>query len=517
MAKKQTKAQREAAAAKRASRNPITGKGPNTYTQAEGVELSAPKEVRDYAAPSDPYVKMVQQRSRARSKQFTESRAGRILTDVPLYGTVDMDAPGWDVSGMTEDFQKMMGFKGNKYSPNVTTGPAVNEPHTPNRQTVLNRRTEDLSGQEHRKGSKTLAAYGVTERLAADRIKDANDRGNMRAILAGDDKIAGTGFYGGPSKPNTVMKQTEQVVKSHPAYTGTEEDAWAVTATANSLTSPKAKFEQIYADGRPSTYPNAAAAQTAIEHGLAGGEPKDVPKAPHGGIHDNTVKAAEASKAMIEDPENVTVRDFFNFDDSPKTGAYVSAHVSASNPDSYRVSDVLSTQTVAPHLSTQKSHKFHVVDSDGNVVTVPYGEGVRKVSHTFEAEDIGEDGLPKTRLANSRLKHYGFTDHRYEVAIDPKTKKPARGNSPGEEMLAKAGSPGHAILDRAGRIAAFEYGKTPSVDHAQAQNQMQETDWRDRQILRPDMPNTMETEHPGGMAKMGMKKDFDVFDHRTWG
>lgn len=510
--KKPTKAEREAAAKKRAWKNPITGQEPNSFTQVEGVDLSEPKDAR-YTPPTDPYIKMTQHRARTRSKQFDESRAGRIIPDVPLYGSVDMDEVGWRVEG--DAMRRLMGFSGNSLKPNVTSGPAINELHRPNRQSVIGRRAEDLSGPEHRKGTAVLKAYGVTEESATRAIVDANDRANMRSIMAGDVKIAGTGFYGGPSTPHSVMRETEGMLSSSPAYSGTEEDAWAVTATANSLTSPKSKFEQKR-DGQESTFPNAAAAHTAVTHALAGGAPEDVPPAPHGGIHENTIKAAAASRAMIEDPENVTVRDFFNWDDSPKTGAYVSAHVAASTPDSYRVSDVLSTQTVAPHLATQKSHVFNIVDQNGNVVTQPWGKGSRAVSHTFEAEDVGPNGLPKAGLAKKRLAHYGLEGHTYQVAIDKRTNKPKRGNSPSEEMLAKSGSPGHAILDRAGRLAAFENGHTPSVNHAQAQNQMQEHDWRDRQIIRPDMPNTMETEHPGGLAKMGMKPEFSVWDHTTW-
>lgn len=517
MAKKMTKAQQAAAAKAKAELNPITKKPANSYTQAEGVTLDAPKGAREVKAPTDPYVAMTQRRARSRAKDFADSREGRIINDVPGYGSVDLDAPGWNVDhSLNEMGQHFFGFKGNKYTPNVTSGPAVNEPHVPHAQAMVGRRAEDLSGPEHRKGTEVLKAYGVTEQSAAREIKNANDRANMRSVLAGADHVAGSGFYGGPSEPNDVMKTVEQKIVKHPNFKGTDEDAWAITATANALTSPKAPFEQVYKDGRPKAYPNNAAADTAVTHALAGGDPKTVPQAPLGGIHGNTVKAAEAARDMLRDPgdpKRKTVRDLFTWTKQPKTGSYVSAHTEASTPDSYRVSDVHSTRSAAPHLSSEKSHKFNVVDAQGNVIL---GADGKRISHQFEAEDIGADGLPGKRIANQRLKHYGLAGHRYEVQRD-EDGKPVKGNSPVEEMLSRAGAPGHAILDRAGRIAAHQMGKTPSIHHAQAQNQVQEVDWREQQVTRPDLPYNSETEYPGGQAKMGMTNDFNVFDHKTWG
>lgn len=509
-----TKAERAAAEKAKALRNPITKKAPNTFTQAEGVSLDSPVAVRSYTPPTDPYVRMTQRRARSRSKEFETERTGRKIEGVPLYGTVDLDEVGWRVDG--KSMRELMGFEGNSMTPSVSSGPAVNEPHVPHTQAMVGRRAEDLSGPEHRKATAELSSRGVTEASAAREIGNSVERANMRSILAGADHIAGSGFYGGPSQPNDVMKTVQQKVTEHPKFKGTEEDAWAITATANALTSPKAPFEQKYKDGRPPTYPNNAAADTAVSHALEQGRPEDVPKAPLGGIHGNTIKAAANARDMLRDPgdpQRKTVRDIFNWTDQPKTGAYVSAHTEASTADSYRVSDVHSTRTAAPHLSSEKSHKFTIVDRAGNPILNRDGD---PVTHLFEAEDVGANGLPNARLARQRLRHVGLTDHRYEVTRDEKG-KPVKGNSPVEEMLARAGAPGHAILDRSGRIAAHALGKTPSVNHAQAQNQVQEVDWREQQISRSDLPYNSETEYPGGQAKMGMKPDFNAFDSSTWG
>lgn len=510
--KGQTKAELAAAAKEKAAKNPITGKAPNTFTQANGVTLSAPATRAEMpTTPTDPYLRMTQRRSRKRAQEFEESRAGRKIEGVPLYGTVDMDEVGWRVEG--DAMRRLMGFNGNSMTPNVTSGPAINEPHESHPDVVVGRRAEDLAGYEHRAATAKLAQYGVTEQRAAQNIGDANDRANMRSILTGSGSLAGSGFYGGPSEPNTRMKHTMNMVVSHPYYGGTPEKAWTLTAVANSDTSPKAKFQHRYKDGRGTVYPNAAAAETALMHVLEGGHPADVPKAPHGGIHENTIKAAEDTQALLN---GAKVSDLFPWNENPKTGAYVSAHISHSNPDSYRTNDVLSTTTSMAHLDTRKMPKFNVKDSSGNLVLQTSGRGKGKpVVHEFEAEDV-VNGLPEARIARQRLKHIGADGGTYVTALDKKG-KPAMGGSPSEALLARTGSPGHAILDRAGRIAAAAAGKTPSVDHAQAQNQMQEVDWRDRQILRPDMPYSIETEHPGGLSKMGMSENFDVFNPSTWG
>jgi len=506
-AKKKTKEQITAEKNEKALLNPITKKPANTYTQALGVDLPNPVKSEMPKRPTDPYVKMTQRRSQKRASEYDAQRTGRKIEDVPVYGTVDMDEVGWKVEGSM--MRNLMGFDGNSKTPNVTSGPSINEPHTPNPDVVVGRRAEDLTGLEHRAVTAKLGAYGVTEERAARHIRDASDRANMRSILGGSTSVAGSGFYGGPSKPNTRMKATANMVVSHPLYEGSPEQAWAVTSVANSDTSPRAKFEHTYADGRGTIYPNAAAAETAITHVLDGHDPKYVPKAPHGGIHGNTIKAAKDTQALVN---GASVSDLFPWEKNPKTSAYVSAHISASHPDSYRTNDVLSTTTAMPHLDTRKQHKFNVQDSSGNLVV---GADEKPIVHQFEAEDIHKSGVPNTRHARSRLKHFGLTGT-YVPAMGSDN-KPAKGSSPSEELLARGGPPAHAVLDRAGRVAAAASGKTPSVNHAQAQNQMQEHDWRDRQILRSDMSNTFETEHPGGLARMGMSQQFNVFDHSTWG
>ena len=506
-AKAAAEAKKQAAETKRL-RNPITGGAPNTFTKVEGATLSNPVNSQMPAPETDPYIAMTQKRSRTRAKTYADQRVGRQLTDIPVYGKVDMDEVGWRVEGSA--MRGLMGLSGNSGTPNVTSGPAINEPHAAQEDVPVSRRAEDLSGPEHRAATAKFAAYGVTEESAVRGIHDANDRGNMRAILTGESTPAGSGFYGGPSKPHTRMRQTTSLVVSHPNYKGTPEKAWTLTAVANSDTSPKAKFEQMYKDGRPSTYPNAAAAETALMHTLGGGEPESVPKAPHGGIHKNTVTAAaNAAKIMTGTP----VSDLFPWDTSTKTRSYVSAHISSSNPDSYRTSDVLSTQSTMPHLDTRKKHKFNIQGPDGSPLMTT-GKSPAPITHQFEAEDVGKDGLPTPKVARQRLAHHGFEGHTYVPSM--KDGKPQRGGAPTEDLLNRSGAPGHALLDRAGRVAAQKAGKTPSVNHAQAQNQMQEIDWRDRQILRTDQPNTIETEHPGGLARMGMVDSASVWDHKSW-
>lgn len=452
-----------------------------------------------------------------------EGHEGRKIHDVPGYGTVDMDAPGWRVDGQA--LRTLMGYHGVAHHPNTTSGPAVNEPHTPVKQTVVGRRAEDLSGPEHAKATAVLKAYGTSVPRAAQHLVDSHDRAVTRSILAGSTQIAGSGFYGGPSEPHRVMSDTKQAVMGHSKFKGTEEDAWAVTSVANSLTSPKAPFDIQKKDGSK-IFPSAAAADTAVSHALSGKPASAVPKAPHGGIHKNTVKAAATTARMLlpeSHPEHQTVRTAFSWSDNPKTSAYVSAHTNASTADSYGVSDVHSTRSMAPHLPYAKSVGFTVHDKTGAPVMKGIGDKQVPVTHYYEAEDVRANGLPDPKLARQRLKHHELAGHTYQPRTTDRDdsgsgkQRPVWGGSAVEGMLSQGGAPVHALLDHSRRIAAHQLGMTPSVNHAQAQNQLQETDWRDQQILRPDMPQSMATEYPGHHERMGYpSEEFHVSKPETW-
>ena len=58
-----------------------------------------------------------------------------------------------------QNFTWVMG--GNRMFPNANTGPAINEPHEATPGVTVQRRAEDLSGPEYRKGEDTLGLrYG---------------------------------------------------------------------------------------------------------------------------------------------------------------------------------------------------------------------------------------------------------------------------------------------------------------------------------------------------------------------
>lgn len=502
-------------AAKSSTVNPLTGTSePNTYTQATDRDLPPAVNVRPFALSG--YEERVKSRSRRQYLQYSSSGEGRTLRDVPGWGDVDMDGLGWSNTPAAFDgdgnpkashpildpifFQKVMGPQ--KPS-TVTSGPAINEPHEAGPHHPVIRRAEDLTGDEYQKGVDALALGGVTPSDVKTNIRNSIDRANMRSILAGETRMAGEGFYGGDTAPNRMIETATQEVLSHPSGRITDPStARAAAVAAVSATSPKNKVEQVKKDGTV-TNPNQIAADAGIQAGLSKVPITNYPS--EGGIRGNMDIAADRVD-KIADGTPLHESGFKGV----KTTAFAAAQFQASSPDSYRVSDVHSTRTVVPHTSSAKGSMMLAVDKDGNT----------SASHLFLPEDMGEDGLPKPAAARKRLEDHGLEGHTYTpkmTAQKPGQKsKPVKSNSLGEVVLSRGGLPVHAIKDRASREVAADLGWTPSVDHAQAQNALQEIDWRDQQILRSDQPYDMDTEYPGWRKKMGVPEDGEVNPVTAW-
>ena len=481
-------------AKKKSPVNPLTGTSePNTYTNVTNRTLSDPVDV-------DPLnLSKYQVRRRAQAQKEAEAydnaREGRKLPDVPGYGSVDMDEVGWDRSlGLTEEGSRFL--FGPKKPDTVQDGPAINEPHEAESHTPVIRRAEDLTGAEYQKGVDTLALAGTSPARFTRSIRDSIERANMRATLAGTTKMAGEGFYGGDTMPNRQVGEAASYVLDHPLGRGLNiRDARAAAVLATSITSPNAKTE-MNVSGGGKRYPNHEGAMVAIQAGLEGETP-----APTGipSVYDSNIRKA-ADRVSTITRSGGQMYEFLN---RAKTKAFAGAHLDASSPDSFRVSDVHSTRTGAPQASFGKASKFVVVNPDGEPYHPPTLKGTpskNPLTHAFHPDDV-VGGAPKPAVAKKRLTEEGLAGYSYEQKRDKKG-KPDQGMSPVEELLNKD-LPAYAIMDRSGREVAADLGWTPSVDHSQASHQVQEIDWRDQQILRPDSPQTMETEYPGWRQKMG--------------
>jgi hypothetical protein len=438
----------------------------------------------------DPYVKMISRRARSRAKAYEAERKGRIIEGVPGYGTVDMDEVGWHVPEHPDDnnpnkvtMRNLLGLSGTSSVPGIKKGPAIDEPHEAEPNVPVERRYEDLNDAEKTKADTVLDRVGSSVDIASKHIQDSYDRAHYRAILGFSGQPAGIGFYGGPSTEHKINSELIAQVMEHPEFKArglTQDHAVAMVNAAMAATSPRQAVQ--VGSGNNVTYPNHAAGRVGVEHALAGGDPEDVPKAPHGGIHQNTIRGAKLATQTLT--EGALIPELFA-DSGIKVRNFAGAKSVASSADAFRVNDVHSTGTALPHLATEANKKFSVIDPNG----VDTGQ-----VHEYEAEDVDEKtGLPKAIHAKKRLAHHKLEGHTYQIALDSKG-KPARGDSPVEKTVRD--NVVHSALDLAGRRANAAKGLVPTERHAQATHIGQEIDWRDRQILRPDLPYSLETEHP---------------------
>jgi len=482
-------------------RNPLTGQAPNSFTKVTNAEVPAAPGA-DPVAPMGEYDKTVAARHQRRAAQYANERTGRKITDVPGYGTVDLDAVGWSNTPLNPegkagrpilhpDFARsLLGPS----TPDIPAGPAINEPHEASKHTPLLPRAEDLPGTSYRKGTEVMRRYGVTRESATRSIVDSIERSNMRTILAGADQPYSRGFYGGDTDPERLLQEGTKRVMDDTDLP--HDDARAVVVTAVAKTSPQTKVKQTTKDGR-TIFHNHEAAMTSVEHALAG-QPAETVQLPEGIMsYRSNMEKAVASTYSLMSPE-ASMRDQFTpTKNATKTAAFAGAQMDSTGPDSFRVSDVHSTGSIAPHLSSQKGFMFSVRDRDGNMT---------EINHKWHPEDIGKDGLPKPAIAAKRLRDVGHEGGSYVPLMKTSNgkAKQVKGASQVEEMLAKGGYAAHALADLAGRQAAVRLGWSPSVNHAQASHLVQEEDWGERMVQRPDMTEyTMDTVYPGYRKRMG--------------
>lgn len=502
-----------------APRNPFAPKGTkrgaaNQYTRVENRILAEPKQVQLPRDPQDPYLAKLQKRNKKRAKTYIQSGAGKVVNFPELGESVRTDDP------LVTSFKNEPLLKAS-----VEEGPAINEPHTVEEQMPVARRAEDLTGLEVAKANAVLKQYGLNFHHVKEFIKDSYRRAEVRAMVGGQKggqyKLAGAGFYAGPSNIRDAFNNVTEAIKSHPNFKGDDEDALAMSSIAHTMTSPRTP---VISGGK---FANSNAAMRAAMHALDVGSSQGIDTSGLMGFSRNIEKAADAVAAMNYPkghPNRKTFPEIMDPTEAPKTSAFGGAQMKVIHPTSFRVSDVHSAATALPFLSTSAMARFIIKDKDGNVVYKTNAEGKLQlhkgspvpVVHEFDPEDLNKNGLPKPKDAKSRLAYHASIenakpgisapiDHtalRYERKLDDDG-KPETGSSPVETTLSKGGHPLHAVLDLAARHAAYELGISPSVHHAQATHLLQEVDWQDQRIIRPDIPHTMESEYPGYARSAG--------------
>lgn len=530
--RKKTAKQRREEATRRQMKNPLTGKDPNTYSQGLDTdgsprELWDPVNVGDEQNADDPYMKRTQKRARLRAEAYDESGASRMFSH-PIYGpNQHIDSPEWAPMTGLEGYE--LGGRGFKEPPpSVKSGPAINEPHEVDPDLPHFRRLEDLSGREYRKGIVVLKRRGITPESMVQNLVDGYESASALGHAMYQEHPAGTGFYqdedaANPTKPEELLRTLSSDIEGSEAYAAgsRKSSPRAIAAVATSDTSPNAKVVINYKDAnRPPSYPNHGGARAATEHVLAGGEPKESPKAP-GVYHTNIKKAAGKVKVLLH--TDTGAGQVFDPREAPKTAAFYGAQYKPSTSDSMTVVDVHAQHAVAPHLSTSESQVFDVIGPDGQPHYALNMDGsVKKkaMSHTFEAEDIGPDGMPNPHMARQRLRHYGLgSGYTYQPRLSPVNNAegeivkgpdgqpkllPAKGGSPTEELFGKGKYPVYAHIDYAHRAAAARLGLAASVNHAFASNHLQEVAWEKERLDRPDIDVTHDTAFPGWRSRLGM-------------
>lgn len=443
-----------------------------------------------------------QRKVRGRRQQFEEQggRVGRadVLPDTPVghgMSLADFGAQGMMAHGLSpaHTLDVVRGThamadpghlgtekegSGEKIPRTVAQGtPDINEPHRTAENVVPARRWEDLHPSEQKKALARVAQFGSTpEKMQAD-LRDQVLSAHARAGRNGVSTPYSSRFYEGPSLQHEQIERGADEVMAHPAFqaTGlTRDHARAMVSVANAATSPNTKFQQ------GDRFPNHEAAMHAIKHALNGGKPEDVgrPQGVGGVYPANMVKASHYAGQMLHGRQ---VRDLtrqsgepaFDPKNAPKVTDYASAWVDPTGPDSRYVSDVHSTHSLMPHLSTAKS-VYHRLPDGSEAALQPFDKVPKGAVPIYRTDK--ETGKPTSKLKN--------------------------GTSETENYL--AGNPVglSALHDHIARKVAVDLGLSHSVHNAGATHFLQATDWGEEQILRKDLTDRTEKIAYGGDPRL---------------
>lgn len=372
---------------------------------------------------------------------------------------------------------------GEKVPRTVVQGtPDINAPHRTADNVVPARRWEDLHPTEQKRALARVAQYGSTpEKMHAD-LRDQVLSAHARAGRNGVATPYSSRFYEGPSLQHEKIEQGTDEVMAHPAFQATglsREHARAMVVTANAATSPNVKFQA------GERFPNHEAAMHSVRHALNGGHPADVGRPDGvGGVYPaNLEKAAHLASQMLGGRQ---VRDLqlpsgapaFHPGEAPKTTDYNAAWTDPTGPDSRYVSDVHSTHSLMPHLSTTKSIVHAMPD------------GTTAALHPHDKVPKGATPVMETKTNKDTGK----------VTTKAKTK-----GSESEQYLASDRVGLSALHDHIARKVAVELGLSHSVHNAGATHFLQATDWGEEQINRSDITDRTEKVAYGGDPRVAAR------------
>lgn len=455
------------AAKTRARINPLTGQEPNTFTQSTNRELPAPTNVRPFDGNG-------RERSRMQALHREATKPG---------GVVDAQVGYRKPEGMADrDFAWVTGA--HHMLPNVAAErgePAINEPHEAHPGVTVQRRAEDLSGNEYRKGLAVLAHYGHDSKDPMGSLVDTHRRTLHRVIAehaqAGVEESSSQLFYGGPVNteipdPLHDAAHTQGVMEAHQRFrTGIQglamhpdfvsktpnlshrermQAATSVMAQATADTSPNAKWRDSN-----DRWPNIEQAEESARAGVTGDEPKFIT-----GRIQNIHKAAGRTAEMVQTSQFET-HQFGDAKDAAKTVAFRGALTDRDNADAFKVSDVHEASVITPGLPTAKGKRY--LDREGNKVTV----------HA-DAPTSASKGLQPIMEATNRGGYKNGLKHKV-------------GLSRPEEMLAKGSSLVHTLNDRASREVLANHGLSRGVNYADNVHAMQAAAWGSQQMVRHDV------------------------------
>jgi len=469
----------------KSGKNPFTGREANSFTQVTNRDLPAPRNVR----PAKRDVGL-QRRTRTSAKEYFSQPS-----DAPMgYRVDDTIHPGYQtfITGAKHMMPNTAASK------NV---PAINEPHEAESGVTVQRRAEDLSGKEAKKGRDVLVQYGHDPKDPMESLRSVHRRalnhGIAQNIAAGVHESSSQRFYGGQvttsdmdhdpgsleAHENGVMAANDrfhqgvQRIESHPDFASQtahlsprarHSAAVNVMAQATADTSPNTKWRDK--PGAKWEWPNMQQAEASATAGIEG---TTVPFI--SGRVQNHAKAAERV-AQAMHTGDFSVHQHGDPVTAPKTVAFRGALVDKDSPDAFEVSDVHDASIhVAPWLPTSKAHMHAKLDEDG-----------QQVGHKVS---VYED-TPKA-------KRRGLTPLTKEVSrVGKVIDIPQWGLSRPEAMLAEGRSTVHALNDLASRQVLTERGLSRGVNYADNVHQTQALTWGAQQLHRPDVNVSPADQYP---------------------
>jgi hypothetical protein len=331
--------------------------------------------------------------------------------------------------------------------------PSINKPHDVTPTVVPQRRWEDLHPNEQAATLQAAKRFGVTPASAARDYSAQLVQSHQRATSSGRAVPYSQDFYSGPSGPADRLTESAAANATHPAFPD-HVDPHMVQSVANSITSPRNKFERTKRDGTK-TYPNDEHANHAIQHALAAGpdaSSDDVAASignahgpSGGGMMGNIRRATFASHQLLfkgkkmqtlRNPVAAKARQkgategnkTFGTPSTQKTTAYVGAWEHPEDADSFLTTDVHTGHGFASHLGTAKA-KTGTFDKKG-----------------------------KEKPGPSEVEDY--------IARTPHV---------------------HAFHDHIARQEHARLGLSPSTSNAQYVNRGQASQWGEERIQRPDL------------------------------